>query len=162
MLPSIFPSRRFQKTLPSRDVTNTVGLHTGCSFTLAFLLFIVYRIFLYSGLPSLYCIRMFLYSGLPSLYCIQDVPLLWPSFSLLYTECSITLAFLLFIVYRIFLYSLALCNTTSFFTLSVQLTFSILIQHPISKLPCSTLHSMILSLLTPTGIHASFGLYLVM
>ena len=42
-------------------------------------------------------------------------------------------AFLLVTVYEIFLSSLTLCNT-SFFTRSVQMIFSILLQHRISKL----------------------------
>jgi hypothetical protein len=45
----------------------------------------------------------------------------------------IYLAFLPFSVCRIFLSSLTLCNT-SFLIRSVQLTFSILLQHHISKL----------------------------
>ena len=46
----------------------------------------------------------------------------------------ILLAFLLFISCRIFLCSLTLSNTSSFLTWSVQLIFSILLQHHISKL----------------------------
>jgi hypothetical protein len=46
----------------------------------------------------------------------------------------IQLAFLLFIVCTIFLSSFTLCNTSSFITRSVQLIFSILLQHHISKL----------------------------
>ena len=46
----------------------------------------------------------------------------------------IQLGFLLFIVCRISPSSLTLCNTSSFLTLSVQLIFSILLQHHISKL----------------------------
>ena len=46
---------------------------------------------------------------------------------------TIQIAFLLFTVRRIFLSS-ALCNTSAFFTRCVQLIFSILLQHHISKL----------------------------
>ena len=46
----------------------------------------------------------------------------------------IQLAFLLFIACRIFLSSLTVCNTSSFHTRSVQLIFSSLPEHPISKL----------------------------
>ena len=46
----------------------------------------------------------------------------------------ILLAFLLFIIYRIFISSLTLRNTSSFLTWSVQLIFSVLLQHHISKL----------------------------
>ena len=46
----------------------------------------------------------------------------------------IQLAFLLFIVCRIFLSSLTLWNTSSFFTRSVKMIFSFLIQYHISKL----------------------------
>jgi hypothetical protein len=46
----------------------------------------------------------------------------------------IQLAFLCFIVCRIYLSSSTVCNT-SFFTRGLQLTFSILLQHHISKLP---------------------------
>ena len=49
-------------------------------------------------------------------------------------KCPIQLAFLLFIVCRIFLCSLTLCNNSSFLTPSIQLIFSILLQHQISKL----------------------------
>ena len=45
----------------------------------------------------------------------------------------IQFAFRLCISYRIFLYSLTLSNTFSFLTWSVQLIFSILLQHHISK-----------------------------
>jgi hypothetical protein len=48
--------------------------------------------------------------------------------------CQIQLAFLLFIASRILLPSLTQCNTFSFLTRSVQIIFSILFQHYISKL----------------------------
>jgi hypothetical protein len=48
--------------------------------------------------------------------------------------CPIQLAFLRLIVWRMFLPSFTLCNTASLFTWSVQLIFSILLQHHISKL----------------------------
>jgi hypothetical protein len=44
----------------------------------------------------------------------------------------IQLAFLLFILHRLFLSSLTLSNTSSFLTRSVQLIFSVLLQHHIS------------------------------
>ena len=47
----------------------------------------------------------------------------------------VQLAFRLLISCRIFLCSLTLSNTSSFLTWSVQLIFSILLQHHISKLP---------------------------
>ena len=55
---------------------------------------------------------------------IQFLRKIWP----------IQLAFRLFISRRIFLCSLTLSNTSSFLTWSVQLIFSILLQHHISKL----------------------------
>ena len=65
-------------------------------------------------------------SVFPSVTCFRRQFLcnMWP----------IRLAFLLFILYRIFLSSLTVCNTTSFITRSVQLFFSLLLQHHISKL----------------------------
>jgi hypothetical protein len=54
---------------------------------------------------------------------------------LLHKMWPIQLAFLLFIASRIFLYSLTLCNTSSFLKWLVQLIFSILLQNHISKLP---------------------------
>jgi hypothetical protein len=70
------------------------------------------------------CIFPFVF---PSITCFrkQFLRQLWP----------IHLAFLHFTVRRIFLCSLTLCNTSSFSTWSVQLIFSILLQHHISKLP---------------------------
>jgi hypothetical protein len=47
----------------------------------------------------------------------------------------IQLAFLRFVVCRLFLSSFALCNTSSFFTRTVQMIFVIVFQHQISKLP---------------------------
>jgi len=46
----------------------------------------------------------------------------------------IQLAFLLFVVLRTFLSSLTLCNTPSFFTRLIQMIFSSLYQHHISRL----------------------------
>ena len=72
----------------------------------------------------------------------------------------IQLLFLLFIVCRIFLFSLTLCNPASFLTRSIQLIFSKLPQHHISKLsryfwstlPVSTFlqHTMQCSKCTPS------------
>ena len=56
----------------------------------------------------------------------------------------IQLVFLLFIVCRIFLSVLTVCNTSSFLTLSVQPILSVLLQHHISKLSVyfwSTFHN---------------------
>ena len=62
----------------------------------------------------------------PSITCCrrQFLRKIWP----------IQLAFRFLISYRIFLCSLTLSNTSSFLTWSVQLIFSILLQHHISKL----------------------------
>ena len=48
--------------------------------------------------------------------------------------CPIQLTFLFLISCRLFLFSLTLTHASSFLTLSVQLVFSILLQHHISKL----------------------------
>jgi hypothetical protein len=48
--------------------------------------------------------------------------------------CRIQLAFLRLIVWRMYLSSFTVCNTALLFTRSVQLIFSILLQHHISKL----------------------------
>ena len=63
----------------------------------------------------------------PSVTCSrrQFLRKMWP----------IQLAFLPFIVRRIFLSSLFICNTSSYLTWSVKLIFSILLKHYISKLP---------------------------
>jgi len=63
----------------------------------------------------------------PSITCFrrQFLRKMWP----------IQLAFRLLISCRIFLCSLTLSNTYSFLTWSVQMIFSILLQHHISKLP---------------------------
>jgi hypothetical protein len=63
---------------------------------------------------------------LPSitLFISQFLPKIW----------TIQLPFLLFTVYRILHASLTLCHTASFFTWSVQLIFSILLQHHIPEL----------------------------
>ena len=62
----------------------------------------------------------------PSITCFrrQFLRKIWP----------IQLAFRFFISFRIFLYSLTLSNISSFLTWSVQLIFSILLKHHISKL----------------------------
>jgi hypothetical protein len=62
----------------------------------------------------------------PSITCCgkQFLRKMWP----------IQLAFVLLISCRIFPYSLNLCNTSLFLTWSVQMIFSILLQHHISKL----------------------------
>jgi len=49
-------------------------------------------------------------------------------------------AFFHFIVCRMFLFSLTLCHTSSFSTRSIQLIYSILLQHNISKLHYITKH----------------------
>ena len=63
----------------------------------------------------------------PTLMCFrrQFLCKMWP----------IKLAFLRFIVHRLLLSSLFLCSSNSFFTWSTQLTFSVLLQHHVSKLP---------------------------
>jgi hypothetical protein len=75
---------------------------------------------------------------LPCLCVTSILPFIFPSITcfrrqFLCKMCPIQLAFLLYIVCRIFLSSLTVCNT-SFLTQSVQLIFSILLQHHISKL----------------------------
>ena len=77
---------------------------------------------------------------LPRLPVTSILPSTFPSITCLRRQFHrnvwpIQLADLLFIVYRTFLSSLSLCNTSSFLTRSVQLFFSILLQHHISKLP---------------------------
>ena len=76
-------------------------------------------------LPRLPVIPIFP-STFPSVTCLrrQFLRKMWP----------IELTFLLFLVRKVFLSSLMLCNTSSFFTRSVQLIFCILLQHHISKL----------------------------
>ena len=66
-------------------------------------------------------------------------PFLFPSITrcrrqFLPKMCPIQLAFRLLISRRIFLCSLTLSNTSSFLTRSIQMIFSILLQHHISKL----------------------------
>jgi predicted CDP-diglyceride synthetase/phosphatidate cytidylyltransferase len=80
------------------------------------------------------CLRL-----LPRLSVIYILPSCFPSITcfrrqFLRKMWPIQLAFLLFIVCTIFLCSLTLCNTSSFLTRSVQLIFSILLQHHMSKL----------------------------
>ena len=78
--------------------------------------------------------------------CLHHLPIAsLPTFILPPTTCfrrqflckmwPIHLAFFLSVVCRIFIFSLILCNTSSFSTRSVQLILSILHQHHISKLP---------------------------
>ena len=68
-------------------------------------------------------------------------PSLYLSFNNLFSKAlatqdvTIHLAFLLFIVCRIFLCSLTLRNTSLFFTRSVKMIFSILLQQHISEFP---------------------------
>ena len=76
---------------------------------------------------------------LPRLPVTSIPPFIFPSIThcrrqFLRTMWPIQLAFRLLISCRIFLCSLTLCNTSSFLTWSVQLIFSILLQHHISKL----------------------------
>ena len=71
---------------------------------------------------------------LPRLPITSTLPSIFPSIpcfrrQFLRDMWPIQLAFLLFIVCSIFLSSLSLCNTSSFLTRSVQLIFSILLQH---------------------------------
>jgi len=77
---------------------------------------------------------------LPRLLVTSISPFIFPSISyfkrqFLRKMWPIQLAFLYLISRRIFLCSLTLSNTSSFLTWSVQLIFSILLQHHISKLP---------------------------
>jgi hypothetical protein len=71
--------------------------------------------------PSLLSFLLF-----PSIKCLRRPFLhkMWP----------MQFAFLCFVVCKMFLSSLTLCNTSQFFALSVQLIFSILLQRYISKL----------------------------
>ena len=67
------------------------------------------------------------------------IPCIFPSITrfkrqFLQKICTIQLNLLHYIVCRMFHSSLALCNTSSFFTKLVQLSFSILLQHHILKL----------------------------
>jgi hypothetical protein len=83
--------------------------------------------------PSISCLRLL--RRLPVIYIL---PFIFPSITcfrrhFLRKVLPIQLAFLLFMVRRIFLSTLTLCNT-SFLTRSVQLIFSVLLQHHISKL----------------------------
>ena len=89
---------------------------------LSFLRFIQYLL----TSSSLSFLHLYSSSYLPSIMCFrrQFLRKMWP----------IQLAFFLFTVCMIFLSSLTLSNTSSFLTQSVQLIFSILLQHHISKL----------------------------
>jgi len=76
---------------------------------------------------------------LPRLLATSISPFIFPSITcfrrqFLHKMWPIQLAFRFLISCRIFLCSLTLSNTSSFFTWSVQLIFSILLQHHISKL----------------------------
>ena len=76
---------------------------------------------------------------LPRLLATNISPYIFPSITcfrrqFLRTIWPIQLAFRFLISYRIFLCSVTLSNTSSFLTWSVQLIFSILLQHHISKL----------------------------
>jgi len=94
------------------------------------------------------CLRL-----LPRLPITHILPLIFPSITCFWTQFlrkmwPIQLAFLLFTVRWIFLSFPALCNTSAFFTRSVQLIFSILLQHHISNLSryfCSTFLSVQIS-----------------
>jgi hypothetical protein len=75
---------------------------------------------------------------LPSLPVLSIIPSIFPSITcftrqFLRKMWPIQLAFVIFIVYRMFLFLLTLCNT-SFYTRSVQIILSIFLQHHISKL----------------------------
>ena len=77
---------------------------------------------------------------LPRLLATSISPFIFPSITcfrrrFLRKMWPIQLAFLFLISCRIFLCSLTLSNTSSFLAWSVQLIFSILLQHHISKLP---------------------------
>ena len=76
---------------------------------------------------------------LPRLFVTSIYPFIFPSITcfrkqFLRKMWPIQLAFRFIISCRIFLCSLTLSNTSSFLTWSVQLIFSILLQHHISKL----------------------------
>jgi hypothetical protein len=76
---------------------------------------------------------------LPRLHITSIPPFIFPSVTrcrrhFLHIIWPIQLAFRLLISCRIFLCSLTVSNTSSFLTRSVQLIFSILLQHHISKL----------------------------
>ena len=80
------------------------------------------------------CLRLF-----PRVPVMSILPFIFPSIEcfigrFLRKMWPIQLAFLLFIVCSTHLSSLTLCNTSSFLTRSVQLIFSILLQHHTSKL----------------------------
>jgi len=91
-----------------------------------------YLLFSLRSLSS--CLRL-----LPRLPVTSILPSIFPSVTcfrrqLRGTIWPIQFAFLLLIVCRIFLSSLTLCNTSSFLTWLIQLNFSILIEHHISKI----------------------------
>ena len=90
-------------------------------------------------LLSLRSTSSFLRLLLPHLLATSISPFIFPSITcfrrqFLRKMWPIQLAFLFLISCRIFLCSLTLSNTSSFLTWSVQLIFSILLQHHISKL----------------------------
>ena len=81
------------------------------------------------------CLHLFL----PHLPITSILPSIFPPITcfrrhFLHKTWPILLAFLPFIVCRIFLFSLTLCNISSFFTRSAQLSFSVILQHHILKL----------------------------
>lgn len=84
----------------------------------------------YTAFPFSRCLSLFPHlfppSILPSIRCFRR--------QLLCKTWSIQLTFLLFTVCRMFLSSVTLCDTSSFFTRSVQVILSILLQHQISEL----------------------------
>ena len=105
------------------------GLSTECDLVLPLSVSSILSLPLSSLSSSSSCLRLLITSTLasilPSITCFrrQFLRQLWP----------IQLAYLLFTACRIFLSSLILCNTSPFLTLSVQLIFSILLQHRTSK-----------------------------
>ena len=80
------------------------------------------------------CLRI-----LPCLPVTSILPSIFPSIMCFRSQflckmCPIQSAFLPCILHRIFLSYLTMCNTSSFLTWSMQLIFSILLQHHISEL----------------------------
>ena len=87
---------------------------------------------------------------LPRLLVTSISPLIFPSITcfrkqFLRKMCPIQLAFRFLISCMIFLCSLTLSNTSSFLTWSVQLIFSILLRHHISKLVLSSAITLFLN-----------------
>jgi hypothetical protein len=78
---------------------------------------------------------------LPCLPATYNIPFMFPSITcrrrqFLHKMWPIHIAFHLLISCRLFLCSLTVSNASSFLTWSVQLIFSILLQHHISQFPC--------------------------